>query len=453
MNLNELRDPEGKPSASYGASKRVLILGFGREGKDTFRFLRKVFPKKVLGIADRLEMKDLRLKIKDKRVRLHLGKDYLKALKNYDLIIKSPGIPPKVIKPFLKKNQRITSQAEIFFENCPGEIVGITGTKGKSTTTTLIYKILKACPERNRRVHLVGNIGKPVLSSLLKAKQNDVFVYELSSHQLMNLKISPHIAVLLNIYPEHGDFYRNFNEYVKAKANITKYQTEKDFLIYNANDRLVRKVAKKSKAKKIPIPTNYEFITNIRIKNKISLIGKFNLKNIMASIAVGKIFGVSDKNIKRAIKKFKSLSHRLEFIGEFKGIKFYNDSLATVPEATIKAIEALGKDVKTIVLGGFERGQDFKSLAKKILESEIETVILFPTTGERIWQALRQAQGKKLPRHFFIDNMKEAVKLAYQNTKRGKICLLSPASASFNLFKDYKERGNLFKKWVKILGK
>ena len=429
--------------------KKVLILGFGREGIDTFKFLRKIFPKKIIGIAD--QNKNVKFQIqRAKNLKWHLGKDYLKSLKNYDLIIKSPGIPAKILRKFRRPSQIITSQTEIFFENCPGKIVGVTGTKGKSTTTTLIYKILK---EGGLKVHLGGNIGKPVLNLLSSVSPRDVYVYELSSHQLMNLKKSPQIAVFLNIYPEHGDYYRNFKEYLNAKANITRYQKKEDFLVYNSEDKIVEEIAKKSQAKKIPFDaTKYEFITNIR--NKIPLIGKFNLKNIMAAIAVGKIFGVSDRNIKRAIKKFKSLFHRLEFVGKYKGIEFYNDSLATIPEATIEAIDALGDNLETIILGGYERGQDFKKLAKKILESDIETVILFPTTGERIWQSIIKLSGErfsaKLPKYFFVDNMGEAVKLAYQYTKMGKICLLSPASASFNLFKDYKARGNLFKKWVKL---
>jgi len=435
MRLNELK------------KARVLILGFGREGVDTFRFLRSVFPEKVLGIADRLKMKDLRLKIKDRNIRWHLGEKYLKAIKNYDIIIKSPGVPPKVIAPYLRKKssfaqgyggqrQKITSQTEIFFENCPGKIIGITGTKGKSTTASLIYKILK---EGGFKVHLVGNIGKPVLNLLFSAKKNDVYVYELSSHQLLTLKKSPQIAVFLNIYPEHGDYYQNFKEYLKAKQNIYRYQTKNDYFIYNKEDKNVRENAKITKAKKIPIK------------------GKYYSLNIAAAKAVGKIFKIPAKKIKVAIEKFKPLPHRLEFVGKYKGIEFYNDSLATIPEATIEAIDALGKNLKTIILGGYERRQDFKNLAKKILESNIKTVILFPTTGERIWQAIQKSSrgrvsGNTRIRGIFLKEMKEAVKIAYQKTKRGEICLLSPASASFNLFKDYKERGNLFKKFVKLYG-
>ena len=420
MRLGELKD------------KKILIFGFGREGQDTFWFLRKLFPNKVIGIADK--DKNIKCQLSNvKNIRWHLGENYLKVLENYNLIVKSPGIPFKILpKDALGK---ITTQTKIFFENCPGKIVGITGTKGKSTTTVLIYQILK---EGGIKVHLVGNIGKPVLNLLFKAKPNDVFVYELSSHQLFNLKKSPHVAVFLNIYPEHLDYYNSFKEYATAKANITLYQKKEDYLIYNARDKLVKKFAQKSKAKKIPIKGIY-----------------YDL-NKNAARKVGEIFKVPKKIIEKSIGQFKPLPHRLEYVGTFKGIKFYNDALSTIPETTIFALDYLGDKVETIFLGGFDRGLDFKNLAKRILKSKIKNLILFPVTGEKIWrEILSQVKNNfsKLPRTFLVQNMKDAVKLAYEHTQKGKICLLSSASPSFNLFKDYKERGNLFKKYVKWYGK
>jgi len=400
--------------------KRILILGFGREGEDTFKFLRKMFPKKVIGIADRQN-----IKCKSLNIKCYLGKNYLKAIKNYDIIVKSPGIPFKILpKSALPK---ITTQTEIFFNNCPGEIVGITGTKGKSTTSSLIYEILKS---GGKKAHLIGNIEKPVLSFLLKATVNDVYVYELSSHQLYNLKKSPHIAVLLNIYSEHLDYYRNFKEYANAKANITKYQTKNDYLVYNSGDKNVREIAKKSNAKRIPIKGEYYSLDKAAAK------------------AVGKIFKVPSKIIEKVIKGFKPLPHRLELVGKFQGITFYNDALATIPEATIGALEVLGDRVETIMLGGYERNIDFKNLAKKVLKTKIKVVILFPTTGRRIWQTIKQQRGVTSLKPFFVDNMMDAVKLAYLHTQKGKICLLSTASPSFSIFRDYKEKGNLFKKQV-----
>jgi len=407
-------------------NKKVVILGFGREGKDNFLFLRKLFSKKIIGIADKSE----KIKKPDKKARLYLGKNYLKALRNYDVIIKSPGIPFKILpKAVLKK---ITTQTDIFFDNCPGKIIGITGTKGKSTTASMIYQVLKA---GGIKVHLVGNIGKPVLSSLLKAKAEDVFVYELSSHQLYNLKKSPQIAVFLNIYPEHLDYYRNFKEYTNAKANISRYQTPNNYLVYNSRDKIIKEIARKSPAKKIPIK------------------GKYYELNKEASRAVGRIFKIPAQTIERTIKNFKYLPHRLELVGTFKGITFYNDALATIPEATIAAINALGDRAETIILGGFDRNIDFKKLAERVLQSKIKNIIFFPTTGEKIWKSIvRQNMKKKTFNHFFVNNMRDAVKLAYQYTKKGKICLLSTASASFSIFKDYKEKGELFKRYAREYG-
>ena len=437
-------------------NKRILILGFGREGVDSFKFLRKLFPKKILGVADRnkkiknpykAEPSGFRQKSKiknlirnDKKIKWHLGENYLQAIKNYDMVIKSPGIPiyfPEIKKAYQKG--KITSQTEIFFDNCPGKIVGVTGTKGKSTTASLIYQILKTA---GLKTHLVGNIGKPVLNLLFSATSNDIYVYELSSHQLFNLKKSPHIAVLLNIYPEHLDYYKNFNEYALAKANITKYQTKDDYLIFNTQDKLIKKFAKKSKAKKNPIK------------------GKFYDLNIAAAKVAGKIFGIPEKTIEKAIKKFKPLPHRLEYVGEFRGIKFYNDALSTIPETTILALDYLGNKVQTIFLGGFDRGISFKKLAKRILKSKIKNLILFPTTGEKIWRAIISLKKENQFKAFLVQRassgaqyMKDAVKLAYQYTKKGKICLLSCASPSFSIFRDYKEKGNLFKRYVKMYGK
>lgn len=397
--------------------KKILILGFGREGQDTLKFLKKLFPKKKIGIADQ-----------------KLDKDYLKTLKDYDVIIKSPGVPFKIIPR--SELRKLTTQTEIFFDNCPGQIIGVTGTKGKSTTTSMIYQILKACPERSRRVHLVGNIGQPVLNFLLSATPKDIYAYELSSHQLYNLKKSPHVAVLLNIYPEHLDYYKNFKEYAAAKANIALYQTKKDYFIFNSQQKIVKDIAKKVKAKKIPIKGEYYELDKA------------------AARAVAKIFNISEKIIGKALKNFKYLAHRLELVGTFRGITFYNDALATIPEATMAAMKTLGDRVETIMLGGFDRNIDFGELAEKVLKSKIKTVILFPTTGEKIWrEIIEKAKGRGLPNHFYADNMLKAVKLAYQETRTGKICLLSTASSSYSIFKDYKEKGDLFKKYVKTLAK
>jgi len=389
MRLDKLKD------------KKIIILGFGREGQDTFNFLKKLFPKKKISI-----------------IKKKVSRNSFKKLKECDIIFKSPGIPFKILpKNILKK---VTTQTELFFDNCPGKIIGITGTKGKSTTAFWIYQALKA---GNIKVSMVGNMGKPALTSLLKAGRNDMFIYELSSHQLYSLKKSPHIAIFLNIYPEHLDYYRSFKEYVRAKANITKHQTRHDYLIYNSKDARVSKIARLSKAKKIAIKGKYYDLNRAAVK------------------AVAGIFQVSFP------KKFKPLSHRLELVGRFRGIDFYNDSLSTVPQTAIEALDFLGNKVQTLIAGGYDRGLDFGELSKRIENSRVKNLILFPPTGKRISKEIKSRRIAC----FFVETMKEAVSLAYKNTDRGRICLLSPASPSFGLFKDYADRGEQFKKFARML--
>jgi UDP-N-acetylmuramoyl-L-alanine---L-glutamate ligase len=420
MKLQELKD------------KKILILGFGKEGMDTFVFLRKSFPDKIIGIADKLANLKFQMKgLGVSKINWHLGSDYLNHLDDYDLIIKSPGIAFKILPE--KELKKIITQTDIFFENCPGTIIGITGTKGKSTTTALIHQILD---KNGIKSYLVGNIGNPVLNLLFSAKKGDVYVYELSSHQLFNLKKSPHIAVFLNIFKEHLDYYKDFKEYAKAKGNITLWQNKTDYLIFNKNDKLVAGFAKKSAARKISISGEYQELD----------------KN--AARAVGKIFKIPENKIEKAIKEFKPLPHRLEKVGTFKGITFYDDALSTIPETAIFAIKFLGDRVGTILLGGFDRNIDFTNLSKILVKNKtIKNLIFFPTTGEKIWNDVKKEGGEKLFKTFFVDNMNDAVRLAYDNTESGKICLMSCASTSFSIFKDYREKGDLFQKFVKFYGK
>jgi len=425
-------------------NKKIIILGMGREGLETLKFLRKYFPKKIIGVGDQLKLKELNSQTqkiikKDKKVKKHLGKNYFSFIKEYDTIIKSPGIPLKKIKSFLKGKQ-VTSQTKIFFDNCPGKIIGITGTKGKSTTSSLIYKVLK---DNGVKAYLIGNIGKPSLSSLSLNPKN-VYIYELSSHQLADLKQSPHISVLLNIYPEHLDYYKTFQNYIKAKERISKYQKKEDFLIYNSESKEIKKIAIKSKSQKIKIDS-------IKLKNNFHK--TINPLSIKTAVIIGKIFKIPESKIFKSIKNFKPLPHRLEYVGNYKKISFYNDSLSTVPEASIMALDRLGGQVETIFLGGFDRNLNFKKLAKRIIKSSIKNIIFFPTTGKKIWKELSTFKKTEGYNVFFTDNMKDAIKIAFKYTHKNKICLLSNASPSFGLFKDYKERGDLFKKYVKKYGK
>ncbi|MDD2909464.1 MAG: Mur ligase family protein [Candidatus Pacebacteria bacterium] len=399
-------------------NKKIIIVGFGREGKNTYKTLKKLFPLKSIALADKKEIKA------DER-EIYTGKDYLNNLKDYDVIIKTPGIPFNEVK----KNAglaKITSQTELFLENCSGKVIGVTATKGKSTTSTLIYKILK---DSFKNVKLVGNMGKPCLSYLLTAKPKDIFVFEMSCHQLDHISKSPNIAVFINIYPEHLDYYKTFSKYFNAKKNITKFQDRNDLFIYNPEFKEIENI--KTKAHKIPFRESFS-------KNNI------HKDIIAAAIAVSKMFGLTEKEIKKSIDEFKTLDSRIEFLGNFDGINFYNDSLATIPEATIFALNEL-KNVNTLILGGLDRGIKFNKLTEEIKNKKIKNIILFPNTDKKIYKDLKNENIN----FFFTDSMKEAVLFAKKNTKKGSICLLSPAAPSYNLFKDYKDRANQFKKYLK----
>jgi len=423
--------------------KQILILGFGREGQDSFLFLREKFPEKSIGVADQKEFEELSpeaklLLTKDRKVVLYVGDSYLKQVNKYDVMIKSPGIPPHILKPYLTKQQILTSQTNIFFANCPGTIVGITGTKGKSTTSSLIYEVLTY---GGVKAHLVGNIEEPVLKFLEHATKDDVFVYELSSFQLEIATQSPHIAVFLNLYPEHLDHHGTLKAYETAKANITKFQTAKDYLIYNKEDEEVSRIAASSKAQKLGFrPT--------RAKQQLFA------ASIEPVYLAAKLFSIPKENVEKAVKTFKPLPHRLELVGTRKGIVFYNDSLATIPEATIAALDILGDKVATLLVGGHDRGIKFPKLAARILQSGVRNLILFPTTGELVVKEIEALRKNgSLPNYFRVQSMAEAVKLSFQHTPKGHICLLSPAASSFNLFRDYKHRGDEFKNWITRYGK
>jgi len=417
-------------------NKKILILGFGREGKDTFNALRYLFPKKKLAIADQ---KKIHLSFKN--IKTFFGKDYLKSLKKYQVIIKTPGIAFKDIKRYLKKNHIITSQSNLILNNFSGKIIGVTGTKGKGTTASLIYKVLK---KANFNIDLGGNIGKPLLLKLVKKDLSDILVYEFSAQQLEIVNNSPYIALFLNLYPAHLNYFKDFESYKKAKSNIFKFQKKDDYLIFYKNQSILRKIVKKSKAQKIGFSKQRlnKFKKEI---GKINLIGDFNFLNILAAFKVAKIFNINKKLFINSVKDFKGLPHRMEFVAKKQGIKFYNDSLATVPQATILGIKNFKNDLKTLILGGENNNLKLNDLVKEILKSNINNLILFPETGKNIKEILENKKSNI--NYVLVDNMERAVKLAFKYTSNG-VCLLSPGAPSFNLFKNYKQRGDLYKKYV-----
>lgn len=437
------------PTADYN-NKKILILGLGREGAASLRFFLENCPGATLGVADRASAAALSPAVsailaQNPAIARHLGPDYLSWIDNYDVIVKSPGLPihnAQIEAAFTQG--KITSQTRIFFDLCPGHLIGVTGTKGKSTTSSIICSMLK---KAGKKALLIGNIGTPMLDYLKDADSATYCVCELSAHQLYDLQKSPQIAVLLNIYPEHLDYYKNLSEYICAKANIAKFQSQNDLLVYNSANADVAVIAAHSSARKIAF-NEYEWQYN----GKTALIGKYNLENAKIGAIVGRELGINDDTINAAIAEFKPLDNRLEFVGNFNGADYYNDSLSTIQESAVAAIESLGPKLQTLIAGGFDRNQPFNKLAAAILKSGIESLILFPTTGEKIWQevqkavaVLQAAQGEVVIRPYFVDTMEEAVARALEITAPGRICALSAASASFGGFRDYAERGASFR--------
>jgi UDP-N-acetylmuramoylalanine--D-glutamate ligase len=399
--------------------KNVLIFGYGKEGMVTEKYIKKFFPKIKVGIADK-----------------KYGADYLEKQSGFDLAIKTPGIPGRLVKiPYI-------TGTNLFFSQIKNLTIGVTGSKGKSTTASLIYYILK---EAGKKVTLLGNIGNPMLEVLTRPIDADeIFVLELSSYQLDDIRYSPNVSVVLNLFPEHMDYHGDIEKYYEAKKNIIKFQNPWDYFVYNGQDAKLKEWASGSVAKKAL------FSKSINLKNtKALLVGKHNEDNIRAAIAVVHILKIPEKNIINAIKKFKPLPHRLEFVREFKGIKFYDDAISTTPESTIAAIKAL-KNVGTIFLGGLDRGYDFSQLVAVIDRSKIKNIVFFPDSGKKIEKTLRK-KSKKDYMILHTRNMKEAVKFAFKNTKIGRICLLSTASPSYSLWKNFEEKGDKFKEAVKGL--
>ncbi len=424
----------------YLSDKSVLILGFGREGRSSYSYIRKFFPGKKLGIADKNN-----ITVGDPNVQLHCGEDYIDCINDYDLVLKSPGIP--FVGVDVSPNTEITCQVDLFLRFIPCQKIGITGTKGKTTTSSLIYEIVRAA---GIPACLIGNIGVPVFDSIADI-DGKTAVIELSSHQLEFTRRSPHIAVLTNVYEEHLDHYDGFAGYVNAKLNIVKNQTEKDYFICNADTDLgafCDVQAIKSKIIKVSADESDPFLRSlIGINDRLK--GRHNGHNVFFAATVARCMGIEDKYIRQGIEDFKGIKHRMEPVGTFRNITFYNDCIATIPKAVISAVEAL-QNVDTLIFGGLDRGIDYSDFVNDLCGCNVKNLICLPDTGHRIGKAVSEMDcGKNV---VIVENMEEAVKSAYELTAPGSICLLSPAAASYNRYRDFEEKGEHFISLVKQLG-
>ena len=443
--------------------KRILILGFGREGKSSLRFLNKYLPDAVVAVADKNAMEGV----------THSGEGYLETMYNYDIVIKTPGIS---LLGFDTKDVEITSQTDLFLSEFHSQTIGITGTKGKSTTTSLIYHLLKSS---GRDAILTGNIGIPCFDIMEDIKLESIVVYELSAHQLEYVHNSPRVGVLLNIFEEHLDHFGTMQRYAGAKLNIMRYMGEDDTAVIH--ETLMEEAWSM-------FVNNIVFslfdIDDLVDRTALPLLGEHNLMNVKAALLACYAYGVDIRELVPYLYTFKPLEHRLELVGTFGGVTFVNDSISTIPQAAISACEALGR-VDFLLLGGFDRGIDYQPLADYLKEHPVPYLLFTGHAGERMMTLMdgistssmtcntkvpelvpeqsRSIEGPaskvKVPEPvegpvlYHFPTMEEAFAYLAAHAKPGDVCLLSPAASSYDQYKNFEERGRKFKHLAEEFGK
>ncbi|MGH7141445.1 MAG: UDP-N-acetylmuramoyl-L-alanine--D-glutamate ligase [Minisyncoccia bacterium] len=405
--------------------KRVLILGYGLEGRATEAFLRAQVPSAQILIADQKD-----------------GPEYLAKQNDADIVIKTPGLPPRFLtKPYTTATNIF--HAYLVAHGMQSTVVGVTGSKGKSTTASLIAAMVR---ESGKNAHLVGNIGRPALEALKEPiAPDDIFVMELSSYQCGDLDFSPHISVITSIFPEHLDYHGGFTPYVEAKKHIVAHAHYGDVLVFNQRYEILSEFAASLSIKTAPFIEKMPFdIADAKLK------GAHNTDNIRGAFTVAHLLSIPDEVSQKTILAFEPLPHRMTNIGTYRNIIFVDDAIATAPEPTIFALETLG-NVDTILLGGTDRGYDFAALAEALKRHGVRNVVLFPDSGEKIEAAIKKSFGENLPRILKTKNMEEAVHFSYAHTAAGKVCLLSTASPSYSVWKNFEEKGDTFIRFVRTL--
>lgn len=453
--------------------KKIAIIGLGTEGIAVAKFLENNLASltlldrssedKILENCPDNEKEFLNDLLSRENVKKVFSDQYLDNLKSFDVVFRSPGLSyfnPKIQKA---KNAgvEITSQIKLFFDLCPAKIIGVTGTKGKGTTSSLIYEILKN--QKKHAVYLAGNIGYSALDLLENIKPEDIVILELSSFQLMDLDRSPHIAVVTNLTVDHLDYHENEEEYRSAKLNVLAHQSKNDIAVLNSSSTFSVEQLKDIESEIEYFGSNKEsdqcVIENDEVildpkgekisickLTEIKLLGRHNLENIAAATLVAKKLEVDNQTIIETAEEFKGLPHRLEFVRELDGVKYINDSFATNPGPTIAAIKSFGENHIVLILGGSSKGADFFELAETIKVYNVKAVVAIGDEALKIESALTDIGYKGI--FWEIYDLRLALNLARQEAKAGDYIILSPACASFDMFKNYKDRGEKFKSTV-----
>jgi UDP-N-acetylmuramoylalanine--D-glutamate ligase len=446
------------------AGKTVAVLGGGVEGASSARWLlRHDAQVTVRDAADPSTLVSAKALHRD-GAEYVTGDDYLVGLERYDVIVRSPGIPFETheVQAALAAGVTVTSQTKLFFERCPVSIIGITGTKGKGTTATLLRDMLLAAGET---VHLGGNIGLPPLDFLSDIHDGDRVILELSSFQLQDLTASPHLAIVTNLGSDHLDHHADLDEYATAKENILRHQTAEDVAILNADDPGSRRLDRVGKgrrayfgrqARRAPAATydvpdgQVEVDVDGQRKqpvvsiNDIPIPGPHNLQNVMAASLAARWLGATPEQIERAVIAFKALPYHLEPLGTVNGVTYVNDSYSTSPTATLPALESVKPPV-ILIAGGSDKGLDYTDLAKQLL-TRTKAVIVIPPAGERIARAIQELGDG--PQIVVVNAPEEVFQQLSGIVKPGDTVLLSPAAASFGWFDNYRERGAWFSREV-----
>ena len=418
----------------------VAIFGFGREGRSFYDFAKKYLPNATLRIVDKNEPVEIQ---GDEKVSIFSGDGYLEGLSGVDLVVKSPGI--SLYNLGIAHDQyNFTSTTELFIKHYKKQIIGVTGTKGKSTLVSVMYDLFK---NDGRKVVLCGNIGTPAFETLESVDDETLIVMELSSHQLHNIKHSPRVAILTNLFEEHLDYYKSLREYYEAKFNVMRFQNSDDIVILN-----LKEPYEELKAEIFQTARVYNVFEN-ELKRKV----EFNMRNGFIHTSslrllekIAEIFGVDAEIYLKTIREFKTLPHRLEYVATICGISFINDSISTIPEATIEAVKIL-KDVETLILGGHNRGIHYDSLVDFLATCDVENIVFFSDTGKIIFDKI--SARKRSPNLHYMKSLRECVEKAYEIAKQeNSIALFSPAASSFNQYKNFMERGDEFKNAVKEIG-
>lgn len=407
---------------------KVAIAGYGLEGKANYKYWQQR--------GDELTIIDERQQIEDAPTgaRLILGPSAFDDLSEYDMVVRTAGLSPYK----LASAKKIWSATNEFFVRCPAPIIGVTGTKGKGTTSSLIASILQAA---GKTVHLVGNIGTPALEVLPDIKPEDIVVFEMSSFQLWDLESSPQIAVVLMIEADHLNVHTDLADYVEAKANIARHQNSDDLIIYNQDNAISRQIAEQSVARKAVYPFAID-----EYLDSLLLPGAHNQENASAAIAVVRELGVDDEAIHRGLANFTGLPHRLELVRQLDDVSYYNDSFSSAPSATIAAIRAFDSP-EIVIVGGIDRGADFSELAETLSKSQqVKSVILIGEIRHKLARLMQDAPKKVIVSD--SETMQAIVDEARAQAEPGDIVILSPGCASFDMFKNFYDRGDQFSEVV-----